>query len=126
MLGLVTALSHHGLTDEIPKWVDLLLPRDTPRPRIEYPPLRLFWASAVSHQHGVDVLDLDGVKVRMTSPAKTVADCFKYRGRVGLDLAIEALRSGLSSGAFTPAEFMDAAEVDRVARVVRPYLDALL
>ncbi len=126
VLGLVTALSHHGLTDEIPKAVDVLLPRGTPPPRIDYPPLRLFWASKATHRHGVELLELDGVEVRMTSPAKTVADCFKYRGRVGQDLAIDALRSGLSSRAFTPADLMAAAEVDRVSRVVRPYLDALL
>jgi predicted transcriptional regulator of viral defense system len=126
VLGLVTALSHYGLTDEIPKRIDVLLLRSTPPPRIEYPPLRLFWASKASHQQGVEVLDLDGVEVRMTSPAKTVADCFKYRGRVGLDIALDALKSGLASRAFSPAELLAAAEVDRVARVVRPYLDMLL
>ncbi|MDF1800318.1 MAG: type IV toxin-antitoxin system AbiEi family antitoxin domain-containing protein [Planctomycetota bacterium] len=126
VLGLVTALSHHGLTDQIPKWVDVILARSTPSPRIEYPPLRLFWASEAAHSQGVETFNLDGVEVRMTSPAKTVADCFKYRGRVGLDVAIEALKSGLASRAFSPAEFLAAAEVDRVTRVVRPYVDALL
>lgn len=126
VLGLVTALSHHGLTDQIPKWVDVILLRSTPSPRIEYPPLRLFWAAAAAHRQGVGTFDLDGVEVRMTSPAKTVADCFKYRGRVGLDVAIEALKLGLASRAFSPAELLAAAKVDRVTRVVRPYLDALL
>jgi predicted transcriptional regulator of viral defense system len=68
---------------------------------------------------------IDGVTVAVTTPAKTVADCFEYRSRVGLDVAIEALREGLKKRIFTADEFLAMAAVDRVARVVRPYVKAL-
>lgn len=126
VIGLVSALCHHDLTDEIPRTVDLLIERDTTVPTIDHPPIRTFKTRREVVTFGVQELELDGTTVRMTSPAKTVADCFKFRRRVGLDVALAALRQGLEARSFKPAELMKAAEVDRVAGVVRPYLQALL
>jgi predicted transcriptional regulator of viral defense system len=75
---------------------------------------------------GVMQVEVDGVAVRITNPAKTVADCFKYRSRIGLDVAIEALRDGLAARAFMPDAFLEMATIDRVARVARPYLEAMV
>ena len=125
ILGLVTALNHYGLTGEIPRAIDVLLPRGQSRPSIDHPPLRLFWASGDSYSKGVVKTELDGVPVRITSAAKTVADCFKFRRRVGLDVALEGLREGLGQGRFTAAEFGSAARIDRVFGVARPYLESL-
>lgn len=126
VIGLVSALSQYGLTLEIPKTVDLLLPRGMASPKMDYPPLRLFRASGDSFDQGITAIDLDGARVPITTPAKTVADCFKFRSRVGKDIALEALREGLNKKRFTPAEFGAAAKVDRVLAVVRPYVESLL
>ena len=126
VIGLVSALSHYGLTDEIPRTVDLLVLRDKATPRINYPPIRTFRTSAEVVAFAVASFELDGTTIHMTTPAKTVADCFKFRKRVGLNVAIDALRQGLDARAFKPAELMAAAEVDRVANTIRPYLQGML
>ncbi len=125
VIGLVTALERHGLTTEIPRAVDILLPRKMKPPTMEHPPLRVFSVSGDSIRGGITRTKLDGVPVRMTNAAKTVADCFKFRRRVGLDVALEALKEGLSSRAFTPATFAKYAKANRVLTFVRPYLDVL-
>ena len=90
------------------------------------PPLRVSKASADECiSKGVIKTKLDGVTVRMTNPAKTVADCFKYRRRVGLEVALEALREGLAERAFTPATFAKYAKMNRVLSFVRPYLESM-
>ncbi len=75
---------------------------------------------------GITQHRLDGVVVPITTPAKTVADCFKYRSRIGADVAIEALKEGLKKRAFTPDEFLAMARIDRIDRVARSYLEAML
>ena len=125
VIGLVTALERHGLTTEIPRAVDVLLPKNMRRPTLEHPPLRVFSTSLDSIGEGVATSKLDGVSVRMTNPAKTVADCFKYRRRVGLEVALEALKEGLVTRAFSPATFAKYAKRNRVLSFVRPYLESL-
>lgn len=125
VIGLVSALDHHGLTTEIPRVVDVLLPRGMSAPRLNHPPLRVFWASGPSYSEGIEKVRLDGVSTRVTTPAKTVADCFKFRSRVGLEVALEALKTGLSQNIFTSAQFARHAKTDRVLTLTRPYLDCL-
>ncbi len=125
VIGLVTALERHGLTTEIPRTVDILLPRGVRPPSIEYPPLRVFTTSEKAVRTGVVKTKLDGVQVRMTNPAKTVADCFKFRRRVGIEVALEALREGLQTRAFRPAAFAKYAKTNRVLTFVRPYLESM-
>ena len=125
VIALVTALDRYGLTTEIPRAVDILLPRSARPPAMDHPPLRVFTASEESVSKGVVKTKLDGVTIRMTNPAKTVADCFKYRSRVGLEVALEALREGLAQRAFTPATFAKYAKMNRVLSFVRPYLESM-
>lgn len=125
VIGLVTALERHGLTTEIPRSVDILLPRSVRPPTMEYPPLRVFTSSEATVRNGVTKAKIDGVQVRMTNPAKTVADCFKFRRRVGLEVALEALREGLRTRAFSLAVFAKYAKANRVLTFVRPYLEAM-
>lgn len=95
------------------------------KPSFEYPPLRVVRASGKALTTGVETRDLDGVEVRLTTVAKTVADCFKYRRLVGADVAREALREAWGQRRFTADEIESAAKVDRVWRLIHPMLEIL-
>ena len=125
VIALVSALHFHGLTTEIPHQVSIALPQGTARPRLDWPPLRVYWLSGAMFTSGIDTHDRDGVRLRVYGAAKTVADCFKFRNRLGIEVAVEALRTGLEEGKFTPADVLRAAKTCRVDRIVRPYLEAL-
>ena len=125
VLCLVTALHLHGLTVEIPRAVHVALPRGVHPARLDHPPLEVYHFSDASYAAGVEERDVDGVTMRVTTPAKSVADAFKFRSRLGLELAIDALKQALARRAATPAEIDRMARVDRVQAVIRPYLEAL-
>ena len=125
VVSLVSALALHGLTTQIPGAVDVALERGAKRPRIDYPPIRVFFMSSASFGDGVEEMRIGGFAVPLFGVAKTVADCFKFRSRVGHDVAVEALRDAIRTRRATPAEVMQAARVDRVGALVRPYLEAL-
>lgn len=125
VIALVSALHYHGLTTEIPHEVSIALPRGTSRPRLDWPPLRVYRFSGAMFTSGVETHERDGVRLRVYEPAKTVADCFRFRNRLGIDVTLEALRAGLARRMLTPAAVLRAARLCRVERVVRPYLEAL-
>ena len=125
VIALVSALHFHGLTTEIPHEVSVALPPGTARPRLDWPPLRVVWLSGTMFSSGIETHERDGVRLRVYGAAKTVADCFKFRNRLGIEVAVEALRTGLEQRRFTPAEVLRAARTCRVGRIVRPYLEAL-
>lgn len=125
VLCLVTALHLHGLTQEIPRAVHVALPRGVHPARLHHPPLEVYHFSASSYSAGVEDREVDGVAVRVTIPAKSVADAFKFRSRVGLESAIDALKQALAARAATPAEIDRMARVCRVQAIIRPYLEAL-
>jgi predicted transcriptional regulator of viral defense system len=126
VIALVSALHFHGLTTEIPHEVSIALPRGTVRPRLDWPPLRVYRFSGTMFTAGIETHERDAVKVRVYGAAKTVADCFRFRNRLGTDVALEALRTGLGERRFTPAEVLRMAKICRVDRIVRPYLEAVL
>ena len=121
---LISALSYHGITTQIPHEIWLTIPRGSWRPKVEYPPLNLTYVSGPAYSFGIREHAINGVAVKIYSPAKTVADCFKFRNKVGLDVAIEALREAWRSRKVTMDELLEAAEIDRVSKIMRPYLDA--
>lgn len=125
VVALISALHFHGLGTEIPHEVHIALPPGTARPKLDWPPLRVVRFSGEAFTAGIEIHERDGVSLRVYSAAKTVADCFKFRNRLGTAVAVEALRSGLQDRAFTPAEILGAAKICRVDRIVRPYLEAL-
>ena len=86
----------------------------------------MYWFSGVMFTSGIETHDRDGIRLRVYEPAKTVADCFRFRNRLGIDVALEALRTGLGERKLTPAAVLRAARLCRVERVVRPYLEAML
>lgn len=120
---LLSALQIHGLGTQMPTEVWLMVDRAKWTPRIAYPPLRWIRSSGEALEHGVEERAVDGVAVRLTNPAKTVADCFKFRNKIGLDVAIEALRDYVSESG-SRDDLWEAAKVCRVTRVIRPYLEA--
>jgi len=124
---LISALAHHGLTTQIPHVIDLALPSHAKVPKVDGVPLRVFWYPEPSFRAGVEVVAIDEVSVRIYSAEKTIADCFKYRNKIGLDIAIEALRTYRER---TPkpnrAKLTKFAEINRVQKIMRPYLEAIL
>ena len=122
---LISALQFHRIGTQSPHQVWLALPRGTNFPRSGELPLRFCKFSQAAYAFGVEDHSLPGGLVRVYSPAKTVADCFKYRHKYGLDVAVEALRDGWREKKFTMNELTAAAAVCRVGRVLQPYLEML-
>ena len=122
---LISALQFHRIGTQSPHQVWLALPRATNFPRSGNPSFRFCKFSKASYAFGVEEHALPGGPVRIYSPAKTVADCFKYRNKYGLDGAVEALREGWREKKFTMSELTKAAAVCRVSRVIQPYLEML-
>ena len=125
VLALVSALHFHGLTTEIPHEVSIALPAGTARPRLDWPPLRVYRFSGAMFTSGIETHMRDDIRLRVYGAAKTIADCFRFRIRLGIEVAVEALRTGLEERKATPAELLRAARTCRVERIIRPYLEAL-
>jgi predicted transcriptional regulator of viral defense system len=125
-LCLLTALRLHKLTTQNPFEVWLMIDRKARKPSITYPPIRVVRASGPSLTEGVEPMKIDGVVINVTTAAKTVADCFKYRSTVGVDVAIEALRDAWRQKKVAIDDVIAAAKTDRVATVLRPYLESLI
>jgi predicted transcriptional regulator of viral defense system len=121
---LLSALRFHGLTTQNPFEVWLAIHRKAWRPRPGHPPLRVVYLSGAALSEGVEVHDVQGVRVQVFSAAKTVADCFKFRNKIGTDVAVEALRDYRRVHPKGLEAVWRFAEIDRVARVIRPYLEA--
>lgn len=128
---LLSALQFHGLTTQNPFEVWLAIPEKARRPQTSALPLRIVRFSGLALTAGVEEHCLEGVVVKIYHPAKTVADCFKYRNKIGLDVAIEALRDALQSRNADGSrrcsvdELWHYAQICRVANVMKPYLEAL-
>ncbi len=125
-LCLLTALRLHGLTTQNPFEVWIMIDRKARKPSIDYPPVRVVRASGRALTEGVEPMKIDGVEARVTTIAKTVADCFKYRSVVGIDVAIEALRDAWRQKKVRMDDIVAAARTDRVGTVMRPYLESLV
>jgi predicted transcriptional regulator of viral defense system len=125
VICLISALAFHEITTEIPHEVSIALPRTVKKPRLDYPPLRVFWFSGEALTEGIEKRKIDGVMVRIYGPEKTVADCFKFRNRIGLDVAIEALKLCREGRGSTPRKLLHYARICRVERIIRPYLEVL-
>ncbi|HEC16415.1 MAG TPA: transcriptional regulator [Sedimenticola sp.] len=122
---LLSALRFHELTTQNPSDIWLAIGEKAWRPRIQYPPLRIVRFSQATLGARTEEHRIEGVTVRVYSPAKTVADCFKYRNKIGLDVAIEALRECWRSRRCTMDDLWHYAGLCRVRNVMRPYLESL-
>ncbi|HEV3018714.1 MAG TPA: type IV toxin-antitoxin system AbiEi family antitoxin domain-containing protein [Burkholderiaceae bacterium] len=126
VICLISALAFHEITTQIPHQIDVAVPRGTKQPRLDFPPIRIFRFSSPMHQAGVEVHRMDGVEVRVYNAAKTIADCFRFRNRIGIDVAAEALRFFHSRKKAPMRELLEYARLCRVERVMKPYIEALL
>lgn len=126
VICLLSALRFHDLTTQAPYEVWVAISEKARRPRVEYPPLRIVRFSDIAMAHDVQENKTMGGTIRVYSPAKTVADCFKYRNKIGLDVAIEALRDCWSQKQATSDEIWQAAKVCRMTNVMQPYMEALV
>ncbi|MEW8488593.1 MAG: type IV toxin-antitoxin system AbiEi family antitoxin domain-containing protein [Candidatus Thiodiazotropha endolucinida] len=126
VVTLLSALNFHEMTTQNPYQVWLAIDRKAWRPEIEYPPVRFVTMSGDALTSGIEKHSIDGVPVQVFNPAKTVADCFKYRNKIGLDVALEALREGWSARKFKMEELYKYADICRVRKVMQPYLESLV
>jgi len=126
VICLISALAFYELTTQIPHEIHVALQRGAEEPHLEYPPIRTYRFTGEAFTAGVDIHDLDGVSVRIYSPEKTLADCFKFRNKVGLDTVIEAIRFYRERRRIKVDDLLYYATVCRVNRIMRPYLEAIL
>lgn len=122
---LLSALRVHDLTTQSPFEVWLAIPNKARAPKMEYPPLRIVRFSGAALADGIEDHQVDGVRVRVTNVARTVADCFKFRNKIGLDVAMEALQEAWANKRVSMDELWRYATLCRVANVMRPYMESL-
>lgn len=126
VLCLISALAWHEMTTQVPHEIHLAIPRGAEPPRLAYPPVRHFWFSGRAYSEGIETHQIDGVAHRVYSREKTIADCFKYRHRIGLDTVLEALKTYRQQGPVRTDSLLHCAEICRVRQVIQPYLEAVL
>jgi predicted transcriptional regulator of viral defense system len=125
VICLLSALFFHDIGTQLPYQIWVAVDVKAWPPRTGYPPIRLVRFSGRALTEGIETHEIEGVSVRIYNVAKTVADCFKYRNKIGLDVALEAMRDVWRHRRATMDELWRYAEVDRVANVMRPYLESL-
>lgn len=126
VLCLISALDWHGITTQIPHQVHLAVERDARLPVLDYPPVAGYRFSGRAFSAGIDRVDVDGIVLNVYNPEKTLADCFKFRNRIGIDVVLEALELYRTRKTFLPGRLMEYARICRVANVMAPYLEAKL
>lgn len=123
---LLSALQYHNLTTQLPHETWLALESPGWRPKLDYPPLRIVWMSKSAFTYGIEKHHIDRVPVRIYGIAKTVADCFKFRNKIGIDTAIEALREARRGRKVSMDSLWEAAKACRVTQIIRPYMEAIV
>jgi predicted transcriptional regulator of viral defense system len=122
---LLTALQFHELTTQLPRQIWIAMPRGSHPPRIDYPPVKMVQFTGDAYSEGIENVDRDGVRLRVYSVAKTVADGFKHRNKIGLDVALEALKEARARNKATVDDIWRFAKICRVSNVMRPYLESV-
>lgn len=125
VLCLISALSFHELTTQVPHAIDVALERGTRKPRLDYPPTRFYWFSGPAFHEGIETHPLDGVSVRVYDPEKTLTDCFRYRNQLGMDVVLEVLRLWRERRRKKLDVLLKHARMRHVERAMRPYLEAM-
>jgi predicted transcriptional regulator of viral defense system len=126
VICLISALSFHEITTQIPHAVDVALKIGTRKPKLEFPPVDFVWLSEPGFNSGVEIKEVDGIPIRVYNIEKTVADCFKFRNKVGLDVAIEALKFYREKKQFDADTLLKYARICRIEKMMSPYIQALL
>ena len=126
VICLTSALQFHEITLQMPSAVWIAIDRTGWKPNVEYPPVRFVRFSGRTLAGGVKRHLIEGIEVPIYEPAKSIVDCFRYRNKIGLDIALEGLREGLRSGRVTPDQLWEFARTARVWSVMRPYVEAMV
>jgi predicted transcriptional regulator of viral defense system len=126
IICLLSALSFYEIGTQNPHQIWMAIDRTMRKPKVDYPPIRIFRFSGPSLEEGIEEKKIEGVSVRVYNPAKTVADCFKYRNKVGIDVAIEALKECWRSRRSTIDELVHYAKICRVRNIMQPYMEAIV
>jgi predicted transcriptional regulator of viral defense system len=121
---LISALAFHEMTDEIPREVSIAVPRTAAGPRLDYPPVRVFHFSEAAYRLDIEHHEIDGIDLKVYSPAKSIVDAFRFRHRIGEDVAIKALANGLRSRRVRPGPLLELAGKLRARAVMAPYIKA--
>ncbi|MBW2559050.1 MAG: type IV toxin-antitoxin system AbiEi family antitoxin domain-containing protein [Deltaproteobacteria bacterium] len=124
VICFISALSYHDITTQVPHYVSVAVPRDSRIPSLDYPPIRAHRFSNEAYKSGIVEHMIDGVPVKVYSPGKTLADCFKFRNKIGMDVVLEALKLYKTRKKFDLGELLKYARICRVEKVMRPYMEA--
>lgn len=126
VICLVSALFFHRLTTQIPHFIYVAVKQGYKPPKIDYPPVKFFWYSESNFSTGMESHNLEGVAVACYSKEKTLVDCFKHRNKIGIDVAIEALKKYWQQGQPKLKVLMNYAKISRVDRIIKPYLEVII
>ena len=122
---LISALAFHNVTNEIPRYVELAIPKGTHPNKVDYPPVKLYYISEKMWRPGIEEHDIEGHKVRVYNLPKTIADCFKFRNKIGLDVARIALKEAIREKNVSPRELINYTKICRVKNIILPYLESM-
>lgn len=125
IFSLLTALQFHELTTQLPRHIWITMPQGSHTPQIDYPPIKMIQASDLAYSEGIEVHKHNQIPLRIYSVAKTIADCFKHRNKIGIDVAIEALKDAKKQKKVSADELWHFAKICRVTNIIRPYLEAI-
>jgi predicted transcriptional regulator of viral defense system len=125
VLCLISALSFHELTTQVPHTIDVALERGTRKPRLDYPPTRFYWFSGPAFSEGIETHELDGAPVRIYDAEKTLVDTFRYRNQIGMDVVLEAMKLWRERRRKKLDALLKYARMRHVERAMRPYLEAM-
>lgn len=126
VICLISALSYHNITTQIPHSVYMAVPRNSRTPSIDYPPIQVHRYSSAAYSAGIERHVIDGASVKIYTPEKTLADCFKFRNKIGMDVVLEALKLYKSRKKFDLEKLLMFSEVCRVKKIMMPYLEATI
>lgn len=126
VICLISALAFHEATSEIPRYVDIAIPRGRHANKIKYPPVRFYRFAPNIWEVGLEVHETEGRKIRVYSLARTVVDCFKFRNKIGMDVARDALKVAVTEKGIKPKEIMKYAKLCRVESIIKPILEAII
>lgn len=123
---LLSALAFHEATNEIPDCVHIAIPRGSHANKIKYPPVKFYRYNLSTWEAGIEEHEMDGRKIRIYNLARTIADCFKFRNKIGMNIARDALKVAVMEKGIKPPEIMQYAKICRVDRIIKPILETLL
>lgn len=126
VICLISALAFHDATIEIPQAIDLAIPRGTRAPKIKYPPVKYYQFDSKTWQAGIEEHKIEDHTIRVYNLAKTVADCFKFRNKIGADIARESMKVAITEKGESPKEIMHYAKICRVSNIVKPVLESVV